>query len=635
MIKRCALVVACLLAGPVFGSAGPTAVPVTSAVPLAVDRAFPGTITLAVDASDTRHKVYQVHETIPVVPGSDITLLYPQWETASHAPTGSVSRLAGLMIYAGGEVVSWSRDPYNTFAFHVHVPPFTRSLDLDFQFLSPATAREGALSMTPALISVPWQSLLLYPAGYYVRDIPFAATLKLPPNFSAFTSLTATQANDGLLHMAPVSLETLVDAPVYAGTHTQRIQLTHDAHPVFLDLLADTPASLAISDDTVARFTRTVQATEQLFGTPPWQRYEMLVSLSDALPGPGGTEHLSSAENNLQPDFFTHQAQHVLESDLIWHELVHAWNGKHRVPQGLWTADFNTPADDSLLWVYEGQTQFWGEVLAARYGERSHQDTLDMWAFEAATMQALPGRSWKSLADSSLDPVFDAGHHITWRDWQRREDYYLEGPLFWLDIDAELRQKSHGKHSLNDLAGRFFGDTNPSETSTYTFADLCDALNHITPNDWAMLLKQKLDSHDDQGLLDGLAKNGYQLVFDATPTNYFLQNEQENGVTDLTFSMGLAVDAKGVVRSVAWQGPAFRAGISVGTRIQSVDGEAFSADNLKAAVAASDHQPIRLVIEADGEGSTIEVPYQGPLRYPHLARIPGTKDGLAAVFATP
>ncbi|GGA03450.1 peptidase M61 [Dyella caseinilytica] len=604
-------------------------------MPQAIDRAFPGTVLLAVDASDTRHKVFHVHEKLPVVAGSDVTLLYPQWETASHAPTGLVSRLAGLMIRADGDVVSWSRDPYNPFAFHVHVPSAVHSLDLDFQYLSPATAHEGALSMTPALINVQWQSMLMYPAGYYVRDIPFAATLKLPPKFSAFTSLTVMHATDGLLQMAPVSLEALVDSPVYAGMHTRQIQLTHDAHPVFLDLLADTSPSLAVSDDTIARFARTVQGTEQLFGTPPWQRYEMLVSLSDDFPGPGGTEHLSSAENNLAPDFFTNEHQHVLESDLIWHELVHAWNGKHRVPQGLWTADFNMPADDSLLWVYEGQTQFWGEVLAARYGERSRQDTLDQWAFEAATMQALPARTWKSLADSSLDPVFDAGHHVTWKDWQRREDYYLEGPLFWLDIDAELRQRSHGKYSLNDLARRFFGGTNPDETSTYTFVDLCEALNRITPNDWAGLLKQKLDSHDDQGLLDGLTKNGYKLVFDATPTTYFLQNEQENGVTDLSFSIGLTVDAKGVVRSVAWEGPAFRAGVSVGTRIQMVDGAAFSVVNLKAAITASDHQAIQLAIEADGGDSTVEIPYHGALRYPHLARIPGTKDGLATVFAVP
>ncbi|MGH8158069.1 MAG: M61 family metallopeptidase [Rhodanobacter sp.] len=633
MYKCCAVALALLATSPAFCSDGPLASATAPALPQATDRPYPGTVTLDVDATDTRHKVYQVHESIPVTPGSVTTLLYPQWETASHGPTAMVNRLAGLLIRAAGKPLDWARDPYNPYAFRVHVPAGTSTLDLRFQFLSPATSREGALSMTPAIINVQWQSMLLYPAGYYVRDIPFVTTLKLPHGFTAFTALEARQSSGEGLRYASVSLETLVDSPVYAGTHTRRIPLTTGAHPVFLDLLADESPFLAIPDATIARFTRTVEATERLFGTPPWQHYDMLVSLSDAFPGPGGVEHLASAENNLSADFFTNEHAHLLDRDLIWHELVHAWNGKHRVPQGLWTPDFNTPSDDRLLWVYEGQTQFWGEVTAARNGERSQQDTLDMWAFEAATMLARSGRVWKSLADSSLDPVFDAGHHVTWTDWQRREDYYLEGPLFWLDVDATLRQKSGGHRSLDDLAHHFFQGAHPAETSTYSFVDLCQSLDGIAHGDWATFLRQKLNSHDDSGLLDGLTKNGYALSFTDTPTAYFLQSEQDSGTTDLTFSIGLTVDAKGNVRSLAWQGPAFRAGVSIGTHIGDVDGKTFSAANLKAAVADSVHQPIRLSIDAEGEPSTIDIPYRGPLRYPHLKRLPGTVDGLATVLA--
>ncbi|MFZ0871564.1 MAG: M61 family peptidase, partial [Rhodanobacter sp.] len=266
-------------------------------------------------------------------------------------------------------------------------------------------------------------------------------------------------------------------------------------------------------------------------------------------------------------------------------------------------------------------------------GHRSRQDTLDQWAFEAAMMLARKGRTWKSLADSSLDPVFDAGHHVTWSDWQRREDYYLEGPLFWLDVDAVVRQKSGGQRSLDDLAHSFFRGVDATRTSTYSFAELCSALDHIAPNDWSAFLQQKLKSHDDSGLLDGLTKNGYALSFTDTPTPYYLQSEQDNGVTDFTFSIGLAVDAKGNVRSLAWQGPAFRAGLSMGTRIVEVDGKPFSPENLKAAITTSTRDPIRLSIDADAEASTVEIPYQGPLRYPHLTRVSDTVDGLAKVLA--
>jgi predicted metalloprotease with PDZ domain len=617
----------CLVAGAAAGSAGPLAAPPPGALPTPVDRPYTGTLALDVDATDTRHGVYEVRETIPVEQGAEMTLLYPQWETASHAPTASVSRLAGLMIRGGGAELTWLRDPYHPYAFRVHVPGNVHVLEVQFQYLSPASSREGPLSMTPSLLNVQWQSMLLYPAGYYTRAIPITATLKLPDGFTAFTALDA-QAAFTPLRFATVSLETLVDSPVYAGRYTRRIPLMSGQHPVYLDLLGDAPASLVIDDATVARFRKSVAGTEQLFGAPPWKRYEMLVSLSDTFPGPGGTEHLESAENNLAADFFTNKKEHLLDRDLIWHELVHAWNGKHRVPAGLWTPNFNTPADDSMLWVYEGQTQYWGEVLAARFGERSYQDTLDMWAFEAASMLARRGRTWKSLADSSLDSVYDAGHHVTWLDWQRREDYYLEGPLFWLDVDATLREKSAGRHSLDDLARTFFQGDDTASISTYSFTDLCEALNRLAPYDWADFLRQKLNSHSNDGLLDGLSKNGYALFFSDTPTAYFLQHEHDDGATDFMFSIGLAVDDKGVVRSLAWQGPAFRAGLGIGTHIVGVGDANFSIDNLRNAIRGSSREPIRLRVDTAGEQATMEIPYRGPLRYPHLQRLPGTKDGL-------
>jgi predicted metalloprotease with PDZ domain len=621
----------CLVSGAAAASAGPVALSPPKALSAPVDRPYIGTLTLDVDASDTRHGVYAVRETIPVEQRSDVILLYPQWETASHAPTASVSRLAGLIIHGGGRELQWARDPYNPYAFQVHVPDNVHALDMEFQYLSPASSREGALSMTPSLINVQWQSMLLYPAGYYARAIPITATLKLPDGFTAFTALDATAAANPFRY-ATVSLETLVDSPVYAGRYTRRIALTSDRHPVSLDLLGDAPASLAVDDATIARFRQSVLGTERLFGTPPWRRYDILVSLSDTFPGPGGTEHLESGENNLAADFFINGKDHLLDRDLIWHELLHAWNGKHRVPEGLWTPNFNTAADDSLLWVYEGQTQFWGEVLAARFGERSRQDTLDMWAYEAASMLARAGRTWKSLADSSLDPVYDAGHHITWLDWQRREDYYLEGPLFWLDVDATLREKSRGRHSLDDLATTFFQGNNAASISTYSFTDVCRALNRLAPADWTAFLQQKLNSHTNDGLLDGLTKNGYVLFFDQTPSAFFLQHERDDGASDFMFSIGLTVDEKGTVRSLAWNGPAFQAGLGLGAHIVGIGDTGFSIDGLRNAVTVSAREPLRLRVDTAGVQTTMRIPYRGTLRYPHLKRLSGTADGLLDVL---
>jgi len=284
---------------------------------------------------------------------------------------------------------------------------------------------------------------------------------------------------------------------------------------------------------------------------------------------------------------------------------------------------------NSLLWVYEGLTEYWGRVLAARAGLRSPQDTLDALALDAAIASARVGRAWKSLQDSNNDPLYMAGHPVAWRDWQRREDYYPEGVLLWLAVDGVLREKSDGRRSLDDFARSFFGiDDGSRVTRTYTFEDVCAALNRIAPYDWASFLRERLDTHGDAHLLDGLRRAGYALVFTDTPTEAFRQAEADGGSVDLGYSIGLAIGNGGVVKSVSWRGAAFLAGIGTGDHIVSVNGVAYSGDALRAAVKSAAHAPLDLGVESDGKTRTIRVVYGGTLRYPRLERLDGAEEGL-------
>jgi hypothetical protein len=94
---------------------------VRAAVPSPVDAQYPGAIAISVDATDLSRRIFRVHETIPVQVGN-LTLLYPQWLPGNHSPTGSIDKLAGLVVKANGKVIAWKRDPLNVFAFHVDVP---------------------------------------------------------------------------------------------------------------------------------------------------------------------------------------------------------------------------------------------------------------------------------------------------------------------------------------------------------------------------------------------------------------------------------------------------------------------------------------------------------------------------------
>lgn len=610
---------------------GPVALASPPGLPNPQDKAFDGTITLAVDATDTDHQVFSVHETIPVQMSGDVVLLYPQWETGSHAPTASAAELAGLIVHVDGQRLEWRRDPVNMHAFHITVPKDGRSITLDFQFLAPT--RDSLLR--PDMVAVPWQRVLLYPAGWYVRDIPVLATLKLPDGLRPFTSLALARSDDtSMLRFAPVTLERLVDAPVYAGRYTHQIPLTSGTiKPVRLDLLADQPEDLAVTPAEVARMKALVAQTLKVFGAGPYHHYDAIVSLSDALNPGGGIEHLEEGENNLPADYFRDVGQQLNNRDLIAHEFVHAWNGRWRQPADLWSPTLNQPVDGSLLWVYEGQTEFWGRVLAARAGLRDRQQTLDKIALDANVVANRRGRTWKTLQDSTNDAVYMAGHSVVWRDWQRREDYYAEGVLLWLDVDARLRQLSAGRRGLDDFARRFFKAGNgAAETSTYTFKDVCAALNAVAPNDWSAFLSRHLRSHDVADAMAGLARAGWKLTYTHVPTETFLQDEKDAGASNFNDSIGLTIGQNGRVRSVQWDGPAFRAGLSPGAHVVQVNGKPFSIRELLDAVDTSASQPLLVGFESGGRKKAVSIPYAGRLRYPHLERIAGTPDRLSPLL---
>lgn len=320
--------------------------------------------------------------------------------------------------------------------------------------------------------------------------------------------------------------------------------------------------------------------------------------------------------------------------DLIAHEYVHAWNGRLRQPAGLWSPNFNRPTDPSMLWVYEGQTEFWGRVLAARAGLRTTQQTLDKLALDAALAANRTGREWKTLADSTLDVLYMPGHPVAWRDWQRREDYYPEGVLLWLHVDARLRELSGNKVGMDQFAQRFFATHGSvEEISTYSFQDVCDTLNALAPADWKVFLNQQLFTHAASGAIAGLARAGWQLSYTSVRTETFLQDEAEAGVLNLDDSIGAESGPNGSIRSVTWNGPAFRAGLSPDIQVVAVNGKPFSSAILLSAIADSASTPLHLTLQDGETHRDVLVPYAGPLRYPHLDRLPDTPDRLPPLLA--
>src|SRR5581483_5054598 len=436
-------------------------------IPPPKDTAYPGTIQIAVDASDTAQGIFRVHEVVPVH-GRDLTLLYPQWIPGNHSPTGPIAMVAGLTITADGKAVSWKRDEYDVYAFHVSVPSGVSALNVDFQYLSGRSGFER-IQMTGEMLSLEWNDVSLYPAGHYSRDITFAPSVTLPHGWQFGTALeTASQSGDTTT-FKPVTFNTLVDSPMYAGVYFKRVDLDPNRTlPVHPDIVADTPKDLEMTPEQVQVHRNLVTQAFRLYGSHHFDHYDFLYSLSDQLSG-NGLEHHRSSEDGTRANYLVDWNNSAPGRDLLAHEFTHSWNGKFRRPADLWTPNFNVPMGDSLLWVYEGQTEYWGYVLTARSGMWTADQFHDALALIAANYEGnRPGFEWRTIEDTTNDPTAARRQPLPYRSWQMSEEYYSAGQLVWLEVDAKIRSLTGDRKSLDTFAGRFFGVDNGSfVTKTY------------------------------------------------------------------------------------------------------------------------------------------------------------------------
>lgn len=607
------------------------------AIPEARDVAYPGVITLDVDATNLAQHIFAVKETIPVAQTGPMTLFFPEWLPGNHGPVGPIAQLAGLEITANGQRVQWVRDTLHPFAYHVVVPAGATALNITMQHLSPTTGNQGRITMTPEMLNIQWEKMLLYPAGHWSRNITVQPTVKFPTGWQFGTALEPETKAGDVQTFRPVNLEVLIDSPVFAGVHYRQIDLDPGGRsPVRANIVADKADSLNATDEQIQILRNLVDQMDRLYGARHFDHYDFLIAMTDKLGGIG-LEHHRSSENSVDPAFFTGWDTHLADRDLLSHEMNHSWDGKWRRPADQYVPNFNSPLQNSLLWVYEGQTQYYGQVVAARSGLLTKQQAMDALAMTAATFDTRVGREWRALQDTTNDPIISQRQPKGWLSWQRDEDYYSEGQLIWLDVDTTIREKTNGRKSLDDFARAFYGvQDGDYAPAPYTFEDVVAALNGVVANDWATFLRTRLDADGPEARapLDGLARGGWRLSYSDKPTDYMKTLYAELKRNDFTYSLGFQTGEGNKIRSVQWNGLAFKSGLAAGMEIVAVNGQAASAERLTEAVTAAKDPstPITLIVKGDEQYRTVVFDYHDGLRYPRLERIPGTPDRLGDIL---
>jgi predicted metalloprotease with PDZ domain len=591
-------------------------------------------IKITVDLTDAPRKIIHAQMTIPVSPGP-LTLLYAKWIPGEHMPDGPIDNLAGLFITANGQQLAWKRDDVNMYAIRVTVPQGVTQLDVKDDFLATAAASgfSAGASTSANLAMLSWNEVVFYPAGHANdADIFVQPSVILPQGWQYGTALAKTGGDASRVDFAPVSLEQLIDSPLLSGRYFLEVPLAPEVTPKhFLDIASDGPEDLKLSPDTINGYSNLVRETGALYQSRHYDSYHFLVTASDQV-AHFGLEHHQSSDDRVPEKTFVDDNLLLLSADLLPHEFTHSWNGKYRRPAGLATGNYEDPMKGNLLWVYEGLTDYLGNVLAARSKIETAAQYRDYLAATAAMLDYRPGRTWRDLQDTATAAQLLYETSDQWDNWRRSTDYYQEGDLVWLDVDTTIRKLTKDKKSLNDFLAAFegLGGNTPPKVVPYTFEDVVSGLNGVVPYDWAGFLKERLTSKSPHAPLGGIEAGGYKLVFNDQPNDITQARITATGLTPEWWSIGINVTSDGHIDDVLVGSPADKAKLGPGMQIVAVNGRQFSGSLLSDAIrdAKGNSDPIALIVVNTGTYKVLAIDYHDGLKYPHLERVDGTPDRL-------
>jgi predicted metalloprotease with PDZ domain len=273
-----------------------------------------------------------------------------------------------------------------------------------------------------------------------MRPRPHEVILDLPPSWtSAYTALPA-RSNA----YVAADFDTLVDSPIVIGT-PDVYEFTAGGKP---HALVNLPATETFDGARAAAdLARIVEEQQRMWGVVPYDRYLFLNMVTEA---GGGLEHKSSTL--LMTNRWTTRTRkaYLAWLELASHEYFHAWNVKRLRPIELGPFDYAREAYTSSLWISEGFTDYYGELLVRRAGLSTRDEYLDALSNHIETLQTTPGRLVRSAAQSSFD---------AWTKQYRPDEnspnvsisYYTKGAVVAFLLDAHVRRASGGAKSLDDI----------------------------------------------------------------------------------------------------------------------------------------------------------------------------------------
>ena len=425
-------------------------------------------------------------------------------------------------------------------------------------------------------------SVFLYAEG--MKDAP--ARLKLDP-FPGWKVVSTGLARVSEWEFEAPDYDVLVDSPLEVGNQeVERFRTSGAEYEVsmFGEALADRKRF-------VEDIGKIVQATEQVLGQVPYRRYVFLVNFTDA--ARGGLEHLNSTMCLLQRFRMLPAEEYHQAMGLFSHEFFHAWNVKRMRPVGLGPFDYSKEVYTKSLWIAEGVTSYYDDLILRRAGIYAVEEYLDAFSDNINVLKSLPGSRHQSAEESSFD---------TWTKYYKPNEntpnmassYYNQGAVIGWMLDMVLREG--GGRTLDDVMRKVYSETFLKEGRGYTdqeFEGACVALGGAPAKE----------------VFDSRVRGREDVDFDRYLGYAGLRLEAKKKPAEAKGFLGVRLASEGgrtLVKGCLAGSPAEAMGLSVNDELIGVDGLRVSQERASFYVGVAEPgEEVRLIVARNGQLSEL------------------------------
>jgi predicted metalloprotease with PDZ domain len=409
-------------------------------------------------------------------------------------------------------------------------------------------------------------SLFMYVPS--AKDRPHRIKFITPEGWRVTTPLALQPDPDGY-YTAP-DYDRLVDSPTEIGTHKLlEFAVRGKPHRVAIWGQYEFDDNRLMND-----LAKIVEEGAKMFGGLPYDHYTFLIHVQ---PGAGGgTEHLNSNISMTTPAAFKSDRGYKNFLGLESHEYFHHWNVKLIRPVALGPFDYQRENYTRGLWVSEGVTSYYGDLLLRRAGLISVNEYLDGLANTIAGYEQTPGRFEQSAESASFD-AWIKHYRPDENSINSAMSYYTRGELLGLVFDIEIRALSGAMKSLDDVM-RLLLENHGLPKPGFTDAELKAAFEKVAGVDLTDFWRRFVAGHDEIDFAAYFKKAGLQLTKGYRPGSPYAASK-----IDKPGALGVRARAIGdrvVVAGVIAGSPAYEGGVGAGDELIAIDGKKIDASNV-------------------------------------------------------